>query len=176
MRRKDREVAREEALRILQAAEYGTLSMVDADGQPYGVPISFAVDENETLYIHGALAGRKIDALRANPRVSFSAVSHTFVPGPITADEYKEVMDSGDGVRPFLSSHYTTEFSSAIATGNIVFVEDSDEKRKALRVLCEKYMPYNDAYTPEVIEVGLSYTNVLALKIETLTGKKKVLA
>lgn len=176
MRRKDREATREEALRILRAAEYGTLSMVDADGKAYGVPISFAVDENEVLYIHGALAGRKIDAIQANPNVSFSAVSHTFVPGPITDEEYKEVMESGDGVRPFLSSHYTTEFSSAIATGTMAIVEDPDEKRKALRILCEKYMPYNDAYTPEVIEVGLSYTNVLAMPIETLTGKKKVLA
>ena len=36
MRRKDRQVSDEEAMAYLKAAEYGVLSTVGPDGEPYG--------------------------------------------------------------------------------------------------------------------------------------------
>jgi nitroimidazol reductase NimA-like FMN-containing flavoprotein (pyridoxamine 5'-phosphate oxidase superfamily) len=40
MRRKDRELSAEEAGRILAKGEFGVLSTVGTDGQPYGIPLS----------------------------------------------------------------------------------------------------------------------------------------
>ena len=45
MRRKDRQVSDEEAMAYLKAAEYGVLSTVGPDGEPYGVPLTYAVEE-----------------------------------------------------------------------------------------------------------------------------------
>ena len=46
MRRKDRQVSDEEAMAYLKAAEYGVLSTVGPDGEPYGVPLTYAVEED----------------------------------------------------------------------------------------------------------------------------------
>ena len=47
MRRKDRQVSDEEAMAYLKAAEYGVLSTVGPDGEPYGCLLytSDAADE-----------------------------------------------------------------------------------------------------------------------------------
>ena len=49
MRRKDRQVSDEEAMAYLKAAEYGVLSTVGPDGEPYGVPLTYAVEEDGNL-------------------------------------------------------------------------------------------------------------------------------
>ena len=49
MRRKDRQVSDEEAMAYLKAAEYGVLSTVGPDGEPYGVPLTYAVEEGACL-------------------------------------------------------------------------------------------------------------------------------
>lgn len=41
MRRKDRKIETDEAIKILKTGEYGVLSTVDIDGYPYGVPINY---------------------------------------------------------------------------------------------------------------------------------------
>jgi nitroimidazol reductase NimA-like FMN-containing flavoprotein (pyridoxamine 5'-phosphate oxidase superfamily) len=58
--------------KILSECEYGTLSLI-SQGKPYGVAVNF-VWHNEKIFIHGALQGRKIDAINENPLASFLAV------------------------------------------------------------------------------------------------------
>lgn len=172
LRRADRQLDTTAAEQVLHEAKYGTISMIDPEGLPYGVPISFAYS-NGALYIHGAKAGRKVDAFLVNPTVSFCAVSHNQVPGPITPEEYDETMREFGSVRPFLSNHFTTEFRSAIATGKVQTVTDPTEKAHALRAICKKYTPFNQDYIEAAVEVGLSYTGVYKIEIEILTGKEK---
>ena len=43
MRRSDRAIEKEEAFQILENGEYGVLSTVGSDNQPYGFPVSFCV-------------------------------------------------------------------------------------------------------------------------------------
>ena len=64
MRRQDRAIAKEEALRLLEQGEYGVLSTVGPESQPYGVPVSFCVI-GDSIYFHSAVEGHKIDALQA---------------------------------------------------------------------------------------------------------------
>ena len=83
MRRKDRQVSDEEAMAYLKAAEYGVLSTVGPDGEPYGVPLTYAVEEDgKGLVFHCARDGYKLACFGANPRAQFSI-------------EYKSVMVSG---------------------------------------------------------------------------------
>lgn len=56
----------EEARELLSAARIGRLGCVD-NGEPYVVPINY-VFQDGSIYSH-SLPGRKINALRAHPRV-----------------------------------------------------------------------------------------------------------
>lgn len=74
MRRKDREVTDfEKIIRIIDECEIVRLGL--ADGMyPYIVPVNFAytvIDGQISLYIHGAMAGKKYEMLRKNPECSF---------------------------------------------------------------------------------------------------------
>ncbi len=54
-----------EALEVIKAGKVGRLGCVD-NGEPYVVPINYVVDEG-SIYSH-SLPGKKVDALRLNPR------------------------------------------------------------------------------------------------------------
>lgn len=56
----------DEARALLSASRIGHLGCVD-DGEPYVVPINYLLDEG-SIYSH-SLPGRKIDAMKAHPRV-----------------------------------------------------------------------------------------------------------
>ena len=74
MRRKDREVTDfEKIIRIIDECQIVRLGLADGD-YPYIVPVNFAykvTDDQITLYIHGAMAGRKYEMLCKNPVCSF---------------------------------------------------------------------------------------------------------
>ena len=73
VRRKDREIGMEHAIELLSNCEYGVLSTVGKDGQPYGVPLSYAYKDNR-IYFHCALNGHKIENMENNPQVSLSLI------------------------------------------------------------------------------------------------------
>ena len=55
-----------EAIELIKAGKIGRLGCVDQEG-PYVVPINYLLDDGE-IYSH-ALPGKKINAMRAEPRV-----------------------------------------------------------------------------------------------------------
>jgi len=59
-------LSEEEALALISAGKVGRLGCVD-NGEPYVVPINYVVEDG-SIYSH-SLPGRKIDAMRAHPRV-----------------------------------------------------------------------------------------------------------
>ena len=60
MRRFKQLLSEAETKEILRMATHGILSLVDADGMPYGVPLSFVYDGGDIIYFHCARAGHKI--------------------------------------------------------------------------------------------------------------------
>lgn len=74
MRRKDREVTDfNEIVKIIDECEIVRIGLADGD-YPYIVPLNFAyevVGEQVSLYIHGAMAGKKYEMLQKNPHCSF---------------------------------------------------------------------------------------------------------
>ncbi len=74
MTRREREVTDiNEIKNILDTAKVLHLGLVDGD-EPYVVPMNYGYTlegEKLTVYLHGARRGRKLDLIRANPKVFF---------------------------------------------------------------------------------------------------------
>ena len=151
MRRKDRALNSAECLELLNRAEYGVLSTVDQDGQPYGVPLSF-VHYDDRIYFHCAREGYKVDNLRHEPRACFTVVGET---------------------KPVYDKNFTTYFESVIAAGIVKPIEDDEEKYRSLYALAKKYLPDHLDKAPDDIAHSLKRTAVYALEIQSLTGKAK---
>lgn len=149
LRRKDREISQEEALSILSAAEYGYLSTATPDATPYGVPLSFCVQEGN-IYFHCAMEGRKLDNLRQNPAVSFCAVGRT----------------------QMMPEKFGTQYESAIAAGEAQEVFDG-EKQAALEGLVQKYSPEHIESGAKYIDALTHKTRVFKIVINALSGKSR---
>jgi hypothetical protein len=149
MRRADRAIPNSEAQQILQAGEYGVLSTVSVDGQPYGVPVSYAFT-GEAIYFHCALEGHKLDNLSSNNRVSFCVVGKTQV----------------------LPDKFATNYESVIAFGTAQEVVD-DEKHAGLVELLKKYSPDFMAKGERYINGDGPQARVYKITIESMTGKAR---
>jgi nitroimidazol reductase NimA-like FMN-containing flavoprotein (pyridoxamine 5'-phosphate oxidase superfamily) len=151
MRRKDREIPREEALEVLDTAHYGVLATVDSDGEPYCVPLSM-VREGDRLYFHGAHEGHKVDNLKARPKV---CVSFT------------------DPRLEFPEDDFTVVFKSATIFGTAEEVKDDEEKLRSLRLLCERFTPKNMHTFEEYTAKLFAMTAVWKIHIDSITGKRR---
>lgn len=121
MRRNDREVTDlKEIEAILRECKTCHLAMTD-NGMPYVIPISYGYELSEntlTLFFHSAREGRKIDILRNNSDVCFEMSSE----GEL----------SFSSKTPCSSGYY---FKSVHGFGNVSFLEDHNEKCRALTLL-----------------------------------------
>jgi hypothetical protein len=150
LRRKDRKMNHQSSLDLLQRAEYGVLSSVDEEGQPYGVPVNFVFDGRKTIYFHCAKEGHKLDNLKFNPKVSFTVV------GDVQVMNWK----------------FTTAYESVIVFGVASEVK-AEEKFQALKSLALKFsVDTMDEFYKE-IEQEIEQTAVVKIKIEHLSGKTR---
>lgn len=118
--RREREVTDPaQILDILNKAKIVHIGLVDGD-EPYVVPMNygFTMEEGKlTLYLHGAKKGRKLDVLRANPKVFFS----------LECD-----------VQPFegdIACRYGTAYASVMGSGIAQILEDSSAKQEGLSII-----------------------------------------
>jgi nitroimidazol reductase NimA-like FMN-containing flavoprotein (pyridoxamine 5'-phosphate oxidase superfamily) len=148
MRRKDKEIGRDEAIDLLTKCEYGVLSTVGNDGQPYGVPLNYAYKDN-CIYFHCALEGHKIDNLDDNPKVSFCTVGNTEV----------------------LPSEFSTNYVSTVAFGVASEVLGT-ERYDALVLLLEKFSPEFMEEGKKYIEKLDKVTKVIKIEIQHISGKR----
>jgi len=149
VRRKDREIGMQETIELLSNCEYGFLSTVGKDGQPYGVPLSYAY-KNNCIYFHCALDGHKIENIENNPTVSFCVVGHTKV----------------------LPEKFATEYESAVVFG-IASELQGVEKNNALLWLLEKYSPAFIEEGKIYIDQKDKATKVIKIVIDHMSGKAR---
>jgi len=147
IRRDDRALTVEQAAEILQKGEYGILSTVSPNGQPYGVPVSFAYAGN-TLYFHCAVEGHKLDNLASNLLVSFCVVGGTEV----------------------LPDKFATRYESTIVFGKASELL-GDEKHAGLMELLKKYSPDFMEKGEKYVNSDIEKTRVFKIEIEVLSGK-----
>lgn len=135
-----------EIIRILDESKIAHLGLVDGD-EPYVVPMNYGyIMENGklTIYLHGANRGRKLDLIRANPKVFFEA-------------ECDLVPFEGD-----VACRYGIAYSSIMGKGTAEIIEDVEEKKLALSVLMKtqtgKDFEFEDKMTTivSIIKINVS--------------------
>lgn len=172
MRRKDREMSSEFGLGVIDRADYGVVSMIDENNEPYGIPLSI-VREDNNLYFHSALNGKKVKTFEKNPVVSVAFAGQVKVPEIFSEEELDELIKDKSAAGTLTSKVFTTEYESAVVKGKIKLVEDEEEKLKAIKLICEKYTPTKMDYFNLAIESGLQIINIYKIEIEEIKAKRK---
>ncbi len=149
IRRAERAIPESETQRILRAGEFGVLSTVSGDGQPYGVPVSYTY-AGGVIYFHCAREGHKLDNLNGNNKVSFCVVGKTQV----------------------LPDKFATNYQSAIVFGKAFEVTDA-EKQEGLVEILKKYSPGFIDKGLRYIEGDGHKARVYKIVIESMTGKSR---
>lgn len=127
-----------EARALLTAGRLGRLGCV-YEGGPYVVPINYVVD-GEYIYSH-SLPGRKLEALRANPRAC------------LQVDEV---------IHEYL-------WRSAIAFGTYEEITDPTERDRAVRVLHQRFPGLTPVESVPVHD-GQSSVVIFRIHVREITG------
>ncbi len=151
MRRKEKEITdKNEIESIIHKSQVCRLGFVD-EGLPYIVPLCFGYRKN-TLYFHSAKQGRKIEILRRNPQVCFE----------FDVDAH---IHSGE-----TACAWGMKYRSVIGFGRASFIDDPEEKRKALDIIMTQYADGTFEYSEKALGKAL----VIKVEIESMTGKKSI--
>lgn len=152
--RREREVTDIDEIRaILDKAKIVHVGMIDGD-RPYVVPMNYGytlTDGVLTLYLHGAKSGRKLDVLRANPRV-FIELDTDIVP-----------------FEGRTACHYGICYSSVMGEGKAEIVEDSEGKKLALTAL----MRTQTGRDFEFDDAMVSVVSAIKITLDYFTAKKR---
>jgi nitroimidazol reductase NimA-like FMN-containing flavoprotein (pyridoxamine 5'-phosphate oxidase superfamily) len=147
IRRFKQQLSDEECIEVLSTEGRGVLALHGEDGYPYGVPIDFLYEDGR-IYFHGARQGHKMDAIRADPRVSFTVYDAGV---PVEGKE-------GPDVR------------SVIVFGRVSVIEDHDRAMEVVRRIGLKYV--SPAYTEDVLSRTERSVQALELVIDHMSGKR----
>ncbi len=152
--RREREVTdMEEIISILDKAKVLHLGLVDGD-EPYVVPMNYGYtmeDGKMTVYLHGALQGRKLDVMRVNPKVFFE----------LDCD-----------IVPFegkTACNYGITYASVMGRGKAIIVEDTEEKIKGLAVLMKTQTGRDFDITDKMAGI----VSVIRIDVSDFTAKKR---
>ncbi|MBR6702080.1 MAG: pyridoxamine 5'-phosphate oxidase family protein, partial [Clostridia bacterium] len=130
MRRNKQQVSDEICRKILREEWRGVLAVHGEDGYPYALPIDFYYDEEKNkIYFHCAKEGHKLDALRADSRVSFCVYDKGF-------------RKEGD---------WALNITSVIIFGRIRIIDDPEETRVTVRRFGEKFFPTKEELENEIL-------------------------
>jgi len=149
-RRKERVMkTREEMAALLDRMAVGRLALTTEEG-PYVLPVNFLFAD-DCIYFHSGRKGRKVEALRADPRVCFLVDQ----PGP------QVTWERGCGLSQI--------YESVMCFGKAVFVESPEEKRNILERMVRKFVPAESP--PPLKDADIENTAVVRIRIEWMTGK-----
>ena len=150
IRKKKNDIGTEAAEQLLLRCRRGVLAMNGAEGYPYAVPVNFYFDkESNKIYLHGARAGHKVEALRACDRVCFTVYGNETI--------------GDEAWAPFLQS--------AVVFGRCRLMENGPEAAARLKQLAMKYYPEERLADDEIARAGKA-VQMFEIEIEHLSGKK----
>lgn len=156
MRRKEREVIREEEIaEILKDCKVCRLGL-SGEGRVYIVPMNYGYifrDGRLTLYFHCAKEGRKLDHIRRNSGVGIEM-------------DCRHELEEGR-----LACQYSYYYASIIGNGTAAVVEDSREKQKALGLIMKHQTgrEFEEFETNPKLEKAVA---VLRVDVEEYKGKQ----
>jgi len=133
---------------IIKKALICRLGLSDGEN-PYIVPLSFGY-KDKTLYFHSAAKGKKIDIIRKNPRVCF------------------EIEINSEIIKAEGACKWGMRYQSVIGYGKAVLLQNTDEKREALKVIMSQYSDRQYHFVDKEIQKAA----VIKLEIGDMTGKQ----
>lgn len=152
LRRIERDMPeRADQLAVLRGQKYLSLAMC-RDNQPYLVSLNYGFSEEENcFYVHSAPEGRKLDYLRANPRV------------------FGQVIED----RGYVVGRCSHAYRSVMFEARAEFVEDLEEKRQALSQMIDHADPDPGPLRERLVATSdLAQVVVLRLAIQRISGKQ----
>lgn len=151
MRNAQKEIVdREELHRILDEAMIMHLGMLDGE-RPYVVPLNFA-RVGDDLWFHAAMAGHKLDCLRAAPGVC------------VDVDHFLRLRSG-----PSACDDWSSDYESVIGFGTAEIVEDPADKLRGLLAIMRKHSGREDW---EFGDASVRRTAVIRIRLDSLTGKR----
>ena len=152
MTRRERQVTDPLAIKeILDKSKVVHVAMIDGD-EPYMVAMNYGYTmegDKLTLYIHGATAGRKLDVLKANPKV---------------------FVEMECDLMPFEGSvacQYGISYSSLMGSGKATILEDVEEKKHGLSVLMKTQTGKDFAFVDKMVSI----VSVIRIDVDAYTAK-----
>ena len=154
MTKRERQITDEQQIRcILDTAKILHLGLA-VDNEPYVVPMNYGYtmeNGNLILYLHSAVRGKKLDMIRANPKVFFE-------------------MDCD--LIPFESEkpcQYGLSYSSVMGRGTAVIVEDVEEKMKAMSLLMKTQTQKDFSFNEQLVSI----VSVIRIDVAEYTAKHR---
>jgi len=136
---------------ILDAALLCHVSYV-MEGQPFCTPTLFW-REGETLYWHGSSASRMLRHLKAG------------TPACLTVSHLDGLVLARSGF------HHSANYRSAMCFGTAQFIEDADEKKKALEGVVDRFYSGRTNTLRPISPQEFKATTVIRMKIEDASAK-----
>ncbi len=138
-------------LAVIHGQKTMTLALC-RDNEPYLVTVNHAYDEAEQcFYFHCAREGKKIEYLRANPIV------------------WGQVLED----RGYQVGRCDQAFRSVQFRGRAEFVEDLEEKRRALELLIDQLEPDPAPLRPRLLkEERVRGVGIVRIHVLEMTGKQ----
>lgn len=156
MRRSDKEITDPNTIqRILNEAEICRIALSDGE-KPYIVPMNFGYKDN-TLYLHSADEGYKIDILKVNNNICFQM-------------DIKTEMVSSDN-----PCNWGMKYLSVIGSGKAHLIDDLPGKKEAFDIIMAKYSLKSDESDGKLFEYSddaLNKVLMIKVEVEEITGKK----
>ncbi len=157
IRRADRQMSDESVRELLTRGYCGRLATVDADGNPYIVPLLY-VWMDGLIYVHNTQArGHLRENVDHNSRACFEI------------DEPGEVFGYGR-----FECDTSLSYRSVIAFGTVRVAEDREEKTRFCTALMQKYAQHVPE-RPKSFFPRLDHIAVYAMTVERMTGKESLL-
>lgn len=142
---------REKSEAILARCEICYVGMVDEDATPYVIPMNFGYEDG-VIYLHSGPTGRSIDILSRNNRICICFSS-----------DHELVFQ-----HPKVACSYRMKAKSVICYGHVNFIEEPEQKRRALDIIMRHYSGRDFVYS----EPALKNVKVWEVSIEQITAKE----
>ncbi len=126
-------------LDIIQNCNVCYVSMVDKENKPYVIPMNFGFADN-TILLHGAKQGKKIDILKNNLNVCI-----------VFSTDHQLRWQNED-----IACSWSMKYRSVLAYGKVEFIDDISEKEALFHQFMKNYSPINFKFSkPSLEEVQL---------------------
>jgi hypothetical protein len=151
LRRQEHAIAERSTLvEIIAGQKYLTLALC-RDGVPYLVTMNYGFDSDaDRFYVHCADEGKKLDYWQANPRV------------------WGQVLED----RGYVAGACDHAYRSVQFEGRVAFVEDVEEKRRALSLMIEQLEPDPASVAARLLKPArIAEVTVVRIDVQAFSGK-----